>query len=323
MHTVAILAFEGCWGLSLFSASDFFRIVQLLEQHAGQAPSYRAQVISWDGKALTTASGPDLQPQAAVDPRQVYDTIIIPAIEGPRLLTTLPWDSPWLTWLHRQKQAGARILALTTGVALAAAAGIAGTTLMATHWAFLRPLRERFPHCRFTAHPAYLQADGLWSTGSTQGGFDALLDMLAHDKGDAFAQLCATHLLVAAPEQLNPSLPAHRNHCDVAVLKVQDWLSRRYAQTTSIATMAHEAGLAERTFKRRFTQATQLSPNRYVQKLRVDKAKKLLLATDLPIKTVAYEVGYDNVGFFVRLFQQHTGHTPAQWRTGTLGLAAV
>ncbi|MGA4815835.1 helix-turn-helix domain-containing protein [Pseudomonas aeruginosa] len=62
-------------------------------------------------------------------------------------------------------------------------------------------------------------------------------------------------------------------------------------------------GLAERTLKRRFQQATRLSPNLYVQKVRVDKAKKLLLASSLPVKAIAYEVGYENVSFFVRLFK--------------------
>ncbi|EPU1586409.1 helix-turn-helix domain-containing protein [Pseudomonas aeruginosa] len=72
--------------------------------------------------------------------------------------------------------------------------------------------------------------------------------------------------------------------------------------------------LAERTLKRRFQQATRLSPNLYVQKVRIDKAKKLLLASSMSVKAIAYEVGYENVSFFVRLFKTHVGQTPAAWR---------
>lgn len=79
--------------------------------------------------------------------------------------------------------------------------------------------------------------------------------------------------------------------------------------------MIDGTGLSERTLKRRFLNATQLSPNVYLQKVRIDKAKKLLIATTLSVKEVAYEVGYENVSFFVRLFKSEVGHTPARWRT--------
>ncbi|MGY0523040.1 helix-turn-helix domain-containing protein, partial [Pseudomonas aeruginosa] len=86
-------------------------------------------------------------------------------------------------------------------------------------------------------------------------------------------------------------------------LKVQDWMETHYAEAITIERMGREAGLAERTLKRRFQQATRLSPNLYVQKVRIDKAKKLLLASGLSVKAIAYEVGYENVSFFVRLFR--------------------
>ena len=149
---------------------------------------------------------------------------------------------------------------------------------------------------------------------SLTGGFDALLEILAQDLGDPFAQLFATHLLVSAPETINPILPGHRNHCDDAILKVQEWIEANYALDLTIESMGREVGMTERTLKRRFRLATRLSPNVYLQKVRIDKAKKLLLATDLSIKAIAYEVGYENVSFFVKIFKTHVGQTPALWR---------
>ena len=98
------------------------------------------------------------------------------------------------------------------------------------------------------------------------------------------------------------------------ILRLQDWIESHHAEAITIERMGHEVGLAERTLKRRFQQATRLSPNLYVQKVRIDKAKKLLLASSLSVKAIAYEVGYENVSFFVRLFKTHVGQTPAEWR---------
>ncbi len=311
---IAVLAYDGCWGLGVFSVTDFFRIVALLEKHLAREQSYHVDVLSADGENVRSASGNLIAPDGAITSAARYDVVVIPAIEGARLSAGFEPDQRLVAWLIAQKSAGARLLSFTTGACFVAATGRYDHVLMATHWAFIRQLKKRYPTCQFVAHPSCLQADGIWTTGSLTGGFDALLEILAQDMGDPFAQLCATHLLVSAPARINPILPGHRNHCDEAILKVQEWIETHYARAITIEDMGREAGMAERTLKRRFRLATQLSPNVYVQKVRVDKAKKLLLATDMSIKAIAYEVGYENVSFFVRVFKTQAGQTPAQWR---------
>ena len=79
------------------------------------------------------------------------------------------------------------------------------------------------------------------------------------------------------------------------------------------ADLAQQFNFSERNLKRRFQLATQISPNQYLQQVRVDKAKKLLLTTDMNIHQIAYEVGYENVSFFIRIFKKVTACTPTQW----------
>ncbi|WP_190273244.1 hypothetical protein [Laribacter hongkongensis] len=76
------------------------------------------------------------------------------------------------------------------------------------------PGKTGYPARRFVARQSCLHADGVWTTGTLSGGFDALPEMLAQDRDDRFSQLCATHFLVSAPERLNPVLPGCHNHCD-------------------------------------------------------------------------------------------------------------
>ena len=314
MKKVAILSYEGCWGMGVFSVTDFFRIVALLEQHLSLAQTYAVEVLSSDGEEVCAASGHMIQPDAAITDAGDYDLLISPPVEGVRLAAGFTPEPHVLAWLTARQRGGARLLAMTTGVCFVAAAGLAENLLLATHWAYVRQLKRRYPACQFIPQQSFLQAGDIWSTGTLNGGFDALLEILAQDRGDQFAQLCATHLLVSAPERLNPILPGHRNHCDEVILRLQDWIESHHAEAITIERMGHEVGLAERTLKRRFQQATRLSPNLYVQKVRIDKAKKLLLASSLSVKAIAYEVGYENVSFFVRLFKTHVGKTPAEWR---------
>ncbi|CAM5517695.1 HTH-type transcriptional activator RhaR [Thauera mechernichensis] len=314
MKKIAVLAYDGCWGLGVFAVTDFFRIVTLLDKHLAHEPSYHVDILGVDGGDVRLASGNLIRPDGAIGRATGYDLVVIPAVEGVRLAAGFEPDQRLVAWLIARKKQGARLLSFTTGACFIAATGVSDSLLMATHWAFIRQLKKRHPTCQFVAHPSCLQADGIWTTGSLTGYFDALLEILAQDRGDAFAQLCATHLLVSTPEKINPILPGHRNHCDEAILKVQEWIETHYAQAITIERMGREVGMAERTLKRRFQLATRLSPNVYAQKVRVDKAKKLLLATDLSIKAIAYEVGYENVSFFVRVFKTHAGQTPSKWR---------
>ncbi|HFH4683710.1 GlxA family transcriptional regulator [Pseudomonas aeruginosa] len=264
-------------------------------------------------REVTVASGHSLRADAILEIDADCDLLVIPAIEGARLAGFVP-DAASLAWIAQRIDAGARVLALTTGAAWLAASRRADGLLLASHWAYVRQLARRYPQCRFIGQRSYLQADGLYTTGSLGGCFDALLEIIARERGDRFSQLCATHLLVADAQRLSPILPGRRNHRDESILALQDWIEANHAEPLGLERMAAQAGLALRTLKRRFGAATGLSPIRYLQQVRVDRAKKLLLATPLSIREIAYEVGYENVSFFVRLFRKEAGDTPSHWR---------
>ena len=312
MKEVAVLAYDGCLGMGVFAVADFFRIVSLLEAHIGLEPSFRVRILA-SAREVTVASGHSLRADAILEIDADCDLLVIPAIEGARLAGFVP-DAASLAWIAQRIDAGARVLALTTGAAWLAASRRADGLLLASHWAYVRQLARRYPQCRFIGQRSYLQADGLYTTGSLGGCFDALLEIIARERGDRFSQLCATHLLVADAQRLSPILPGRRNHRDESILALQDWIEANHAEPLGLERMAAQAGLALRTLKRRFGAATGLSPIRYLQQVRVDRAKKLLLATPLSIREIAYEVGYENVSFFVRLFRKEAGDTPSHWR---------
>ena len=303
--------------MSVFSALELFRIVSLLEKHRGFACHYRVKLVSVTGDSVQSASGHLLTPDASLNEDAGYDLLVIPPMEGSRLGDHgegFQADPAILIALQRIYAHGGRLLAMTTGVFFIAAAGIPHEVPMATHWAYVRALRSRFPHHTFIANQPFLQGERIWTTGTLNGSFNALLDIIALDCGDAFSQLCAAHLLVEDPERQPSILPGTRSHADLQVLRVQEWLDNHFAEAVTLDQMSQIAGLSERTLKRRFQQALRTSPNVYLQKVRIDKAKKRLLTSGRSVKTIAYDVGYENVSFFVRLFTRYTGQTPAQWR---------
>lgn len=313
MKRVAIVAYDGCWAMSLMMIKDFFHVVVLLEARQGQVATYQVEILSIDGLAKQSASGTQIDVDGHIMLDRIYDLVIIPSFEGNQLATLTLQSHDLVLWVRSLIQQQIAILAVTTGVYFIAATKLADHILLATHWAFIRELNCLFPSSSFTKNRNYLHAGSIYSTGTLLGTFDALLGIVAQHKGDYFAQLCASHLLMASPQSLNPVLPMYRNHCDEAVLQVQDWLDEHCAAENKIADLAQQFNFSERNLKRRFQLATQISPNQYLQQVRVDKAKKLLLTTDMNIQQIAYEVGYENVSFFIRIFKKVTACTPTQW----------
>ncbi len=105
-----------------------------------------------------------------------------------------------------------------------------------------------------------------------------------------------------------------QDHGDAVVLGAQRWIADRFSVASPVEEMVRRSGLAERSFKRRFTRATGLSPIAYVQRLRVEEAKKRLERTDEPIETISWRVGYEDAASFRRLFKRTARITPGAYR---------
>ena len=101
---------------------------------------------------------------------------------------------------------------------------------------------------------------------------------------------------------------------DAAIAHCQTWIAQHYAEPAPVAAMVRLSGMPERSFKRRFQQATGMSPLEYVHTLRLEEAKQMLETGDAPVEAIANEVGYEDAAFFSRLFRRQVALTPAQYR---------
>lgn len=314
MRQITILAYEHCWAMNVMIVNDFFTIVSRLQNHLKQVPDFSCQIVSYDGNPVKSASDNVLLVDGSLSAVDNSDLVIIPPIDGNQLDHTVDGQDVIVDWLQQAGKQQIPLLSVTTGAFLLAEAGLLTNKLTATHWAFLTHFRKRFQHLKFISNKSYTYSGDIYSTGTFSGCLDVLLHYVAQHKGEQFAQLCAAHSLLTSPEQISPALPGKRNHDDEAILKVQDWIEENHNKDVSIPELADKFAFSERNLKRRFKLATQVSLIQYLQAVRLEKAKRLLIATDRSVSEIAYAVGYENCSFFIRLFKRHLGMTPKQWR---------
>ena len=110
------------------------------------------------------------------------------------------------------------------------------------------------------------------------------------------------------------SLMRSHHSSDAVIQKCQEWLAVNSKTQAAVAAVVKFSGLPERSFIRRFTKATGMSPMEYIHALKLEEAKELLETTDLPVEAIANEVGYEDTSFFGRLFRRKAGISPLQYR---------
>lgn len=111
-----------------------------------------------------------------------------------------------------------------------------------------------------------------------------------------------------------PQLPIYRKHKNQKINQIQDWLDDNYNVDINVSELATLFGYSERTLQRHFQTAATISILQYQQFIRLQKAKQLMLETNLSIQNIAYQIGYENVSFFIRLFKKHVHCTLVVWR---------
>lgn len=315
MHSIAITLYNQCWGSSVASVLDFFRIVQLVDRYLGQTEdSYRISLLSEQGQSIMASSGVLFASQIA-EPEQPYDLIIVPSVEAVQMQQVVA-DNAWLISFLRQQiqQQRSRLLSITTGVCFLAATEQVNDVLLSSHWAFIKLLARTFSQCQFTASQAFTQRRQIITTANTQIVNELLLRLVEQHKGSKFANLCRGYLLLEGAEQALPVLPQFRQHSDRQIFKVQDWLDEHYQQRCSLEQLAQQFGFSQRNLRRRFVQAVGLAPNQYLQQLRLAQAKQMLRLSTLSIKEISFAVGYEDSSFLTHMFKSHTGTTPSAWR---------
>ena len=228
--------------------------------------------------------------------------------------------APEIDWLRERYAQGATIATACSGAMLLAEAGLLSGCEATTHWAWCDVLARDYPGVKVQGQRALVVAgEGgrLVMAGGGSTWLDLALYLIARLAGVESAMQVARLNLIdwhSAGQQPYARLARTRQVDDAEIARCQTWIADHYMEPAPVAAMVKLSGLAERTFKRRFRQATGMTPLDYVHTLRIEEAKQMLEATDAPLEAIAQAVGYEDAAFFGRLFRRVVRLTPAQYR---------
>ncbi|MCE8016621.1 helix-turn-helix domain-containing protein [Halomonas sp. MCCC 1A17488] len=318
---VSLVALPDAVVSTLTGLYDVLNAISLMGMvQPGAVAPFHVEIVGEAMGPMRLASGVPIEVQRAIDSIETSDIVIVPSV----LLPPQGWEKgryPRLAgWLGDMHARGAVLCSACSGVFLLAETGLFDGQEATVHFGYAEAFMSDYP--AVSTHPERVlviagQHEELVSSGASMSWHDLALYLIARYAGATMAQEVArAFALQWHQDGLTPYLvfAAKTDHGDGEIQRAQQWLGEHFALARPVEAMIERSSLAERTFKRRFASATGLTPIAYVQRLRIEDAKRRLERTEASVEEISWRVGYEDSAFFRRLFKRTTGLAPSAYR---------
>lgn len=306
----------------IYDALGCFAMLSGTDDDLPEHPPFVVEIVAETAAPVASASGLPVQPHRAVAEIDDADIVIVPSlVVGPGGWRRGRYPG-LVAWTARMHARGAILCSACSGIFVLAETGLFDKRDATVHWGYADHLRLAFPAVRAAPEQVLVVAGErceLVSSGASTSWHDLVLYLIDRHAGPTAAQAVARFFAMQwHREGLAPYMVFRppTGHGDAAVAEVQAWLAAHHAVAAPVEEMVRRSGLPARSFKRRFARATGLTPIAYVQRLRIEEAKRRLERTDDPVDEVAWQVGYEEPAFFRRLFKRLAGISPGAYRRG-------
>lgn len=307
---VVVLAYDG---LCTFEFGVAVEIFGLPRPEMGEH-WYRFAVAAVDEGELRATGGVRVKADGNLSLLERADTIIVPGWRG--IDSSVP--DALCQSLRRANQRGCRVLSICSGVFVLAAAGLLSEKQATTHWRYTEELQQRFPQIQVVEDVLYIAEDNVFTSAGSAAGIDLCLHVVRLDYGLDIANQVARRLVIqphrdgAQKQQIEQPVARSRESQRLGML--YDFLHQHLEESHSVRSLAERVGMSERTFLRRFQDATGKTPARWLLDERLQLAQHYLTTSRHSMEKIAELTGFGNAKNLRLRFQQHLAINPLAYR---------
>jgi len=312
VRTVLIVLFDGVQSLDVTGPLE---VLASARDHQGDR-AYQVRTASLGGAPVKTTSGLAIVPDgnlAEVSEQEHLDLLIVPGGGGTRRR-----DPDLVSWIRARAPHAKRVASVCTGAILLAEAGLLDGRRVTTHWAYCRTLQEHYPAISVDPDPIFIIDGRIATSAGVTAGIDLALALVEEDLGRDAALLIARHLVVFLRRPGNQAQFSAQLSAQVAsrapLRDVQQWITEHPADDLSVDALARRASMSPRHFARAFAAEVGLTPGRYVERIRLEAARRALEDTADGIEQAARACGYGTPEAMRRAFIEALGVSPAEYR---------
>lgn len=303
--------------LSVAAILDVFESVNRFYVADNKEPFFNISLICTDDINKDKAVTFDNYPLKSIQDISKQDIIFIPAFNSDNVGAALYKNQEYIPWLRQQFEAGSEIACVCTGAFLLGATGLLNGKPATTHVDSCKAFTEAFPDVKLQSDKVVTGDSGLYTSGGSTSSFHLMLHLLQRYCGKDIAVRTAKLFSIDMDREqqtyFSTFLP-YQNHNDVLVAKAQQNIEASYQNAETIEELIKEIPGSRRNIVRRFKQVIGITPIEYLQKTRIEAAKKLLVETNQQMTEIMFNSGYNDPKAFRKIFRKTVGMTPTGYR---------
>jgi transcriptional regulator GlxA family with amidase domain len=312
---VVIVAYPGMQSLDAIGPFEVFAGATRAAAMLGAGGGYQVVLASTDGTAVQAESGVGLCTAPLPDPDRPIDTLVIPGGGQARAARS---DQALMAWIGEVAPACRRVATVCTGAFLAAEVGLLDGRRVTTHWASAERLAHEYPALDVDGDPIYIRDGKFWSSAGVTAGIDLALALVADDHGDELAQTVARWLVMFLHRpggQTQFASPVWVPRAERSTVRaVQTRVEASPGDDHRLSVLAAGASMSVRHFARVFTDEVGETPGRFVERVRLEAARRTLETTDSTLEVVAAECGFGSAETLRRAFHRRMNVAPDSYR---------
>lgn len=325
MKHISILVPHGAVMASIVDPRTIFTGVNDFLEAEGEKPAFKVQMVGHARQVKLTGGQFGVYTDALLEEVKRTDLIIIPALGGD-LETAVKKNNVYISWILQQHAKGAEVASLCIGSFLLAATGLLNGKECSSHWLTANQFREMFPQVNLVDGRIVTEQDGLYSSGGATSYWSLLLHIVEKYAGRKMAIMAAKIFALEIDRKSQSPFVmfnGQKKHEDEPIKQAQEFIERNVGEKISVEELAVKFAIGRRHFERRFKKATNNSPTEYMQRVKVEAAKKQFESSSKNVSEVMYDVGYADSKSFRTIFKKLTGLSPVDYRNKYNKEAAV
>ena len=258
-----------------------------------------------------------VKPTRTIDEVKQTDLIIISGITG-NLDDEIIKNQAFIDWIRQHRvQHGTEIASLCRSAFILAETGLLNGKDCATHWIVQQKFAQQYPKVNLVSDKIICEDNGIYSSGGAYSFLNLILYLIEKYYGREVAIFCSKVAEIEV-DRFNQDQFAifngQKDHSDEVIKEAQLYIEDKFEEKLSVKELARKFAISDRNFIRRFKKATMNTPSEYIQRVRIEAAKKSLESSVLNVNEVMYNVGYMDEKAFRRVFKKYTGLSPIEYR---------
>lgn len=285
-------------------------------QQMRRPPIFDVHLVGLEQETRQSTGLFTVNPDTLIGDIKKTNLIIIPAIHGnPK--AALDRNKAYIPWIIQQYKSGAEIASFCIGAYFLAATGLLEGKACATHWLHAHDFRLMFPGVNLVDDKIMTEDDGIYTSGGAYSYLNLLLYLIEKHVGREVAILTAkTFMIDIDRNSQSPFImfEGQKKHDDEIIKKAQVYIEANYQERITVDQLASMFALGRRSLERRFKKATCNTVNEYIQRVKIEAAKKTLETSRKNISEVMYDVGYTDTKAFRSIFKKITNLSPIEYK---------